>query len=114
MWLGSIQNSDENRIGTPRGVLKSRSKAPLPESQQFDSEVIDVLGTAWKPATRHLGSKVRMSISEKDGDDEGHVDIEELDARIDDEDEVRKEAVQLLHLRTGRVQVQPVGHLPGL
>lgn len=87
VWLGSIQNSDKSMVGTPRGVIKSRSIAPLPDSQQFDTEVIDVVrGSAWKPSTRHPGSKVRMYIGEKDDDNDERDDGEELIVRSDDED----------------------------
>lgn len=50
VWLGSIQNSDGSLIGTPRGLIISKSVAPQPESQHFDIEVIGaVRATPLKP-----------------------------------------------------------------
>lgn len=65
IWLGSIQSSDENLFGTPRGVIKCRSVAPLPEDQRADVGAIDaVRGSAWKPWARHPISRVRTHIAE--------------------------------------------------
>lgn len=101
IWLGSIQTSDENIIGTPLGVIKCRSIAALPEDQRFDIDAINsVKGSPWKPSTRHPGHKIRTHIGEEtceddqEDDDDGVTDNGINIEEDPEEEEVVKEVAE--------------------
>ena len=50
VWLGFIEESNENLIGTPNGIIKCYSIRRLDEVGNFDSEEIkNMRGTPWEP-----------------------------------------------------------------
>ena len=77
IWLGFLDHSNENIIGTSKGVLKCRAIRRYDQSEQFNVLIIEkMLGTPWKPVPGRNSMKIPTNIEENGTvvDESGNID----------------------------------------